>query len=145
MKLTYQTAIATLVQFITLSFLTFLNEANSVITTCHNNGSNCGGNLFSSLWFFIVAALWFGAVWLLGTAAQESRSKRLAQLLILTELAVAVIALFNAKHHTDILSLFTSLVDIVLAIWVITLAFRLMRASGGRVVNHQRPRKRLNH
>ena len=145
MKLTYQTAIGTLIQFVSLSFLTFLNEANSVVTTCHSNGSDCSSNLISSLLFFVVAASWFGAVWLLGAAAQESRSRRLAQLLILTELLIAVIALFNAKHHTDILSLFTSLVDILLAIWIISLAFRLMRAGGSRIVNRQRPRSRINH
>lgn len=141
MKLTYQTAVATLIQFISMSFLTFANETNSVVTACRHN-NNCSSNLLSSLIFFIIVAVWFGAVWMIGYSAQEQRSKRLAQLLIVAELAIAAIGLFNAKHHTDILSLFTSLLDIALALWVISLAWRLMRSRGGRVVSRQRSRQR---
>ncbi len=141
MKLTYQTAIAALIQFVSMSFLTFANETNSVVTACHR-GSDCFSNLLSSLIFFMLTAAWFGVVWMLGYTAQEQRSKRLALALIAAEFAIAIVALFNAKHHPDILSFFTSLVDIILAIWVISLAFRLMRAGGGRVVSRQRNRQR---
>jgi membrane-associated HD superfamily phosphohydrolase len=140
-RLTYQTAVATLIQFISMSFLTFANETNSVVTACRHN-NNCTSNLLSSLVFFIIVAAWFGLVWMIGYSAQEQRSKRLAQLLIIAELAIAVIGLFNAKHHPDILSLFTSLLDIALALWVINLAWRLMRSRGGRVVSRQRSRRR---
>ncbi len=91
---------------------------------------------------FILTAGWFAAIWLLAYTAQDRRSKQLARLLIAAEAATFVIALFNAKHHTDILSLVTSLTDMVLAVWVIVLAFRLMRAKGKRVVARQRPRAR---
>ncbi len=142
MKLTYETAIATFIQFIILSFLGIANGLNSVVTTCRHSSSDCVSNLIVSLIFFILTAVWFGAIWLLGFIAQDRRSKRLAQLLICAECLIALVALFNAKHHTDILSLFTSVIDLVLAIWVIILAYRLMRAGGGRVVSHQRPRRR---
>jgi heme A synthase len=142
-KLTYQTAVACLIQFVTMSFLTLANEGNSVVTTCHNHG-DCFSNLLSSLIFFILTAAWFGVVWMLGYTAQEQRSRRLAQVLIIAELAIAVVAIFNAKHHTDILSLFTSLLDVALALWVISLAWRLMRSGGGRVVSRSRSRKRPN-
>ena len=134
MKLTYETAIATFVQFVALSLLNIANGTNSVITTCRSDGSNCVSNLIVSLIFFLLVTGWFAAVWLLGYMAQERRSRRLAQLLIIVEACVALVALFNAKHHTDALSLATSLIDLALAIWVITLAYRLMRAGGGRVV-----------
>jgi len=140
-RLTYQTAVACLIQFVTMSFLTLANEGNSVVTTCHNHG-DCFSNLLSSLIFFMLTAVWFGVVWMLGYTAQEQRSRRLAQLLIVAELAIAVVAVFNAKHHTDILSLFTSLLDALLALWVISLAFRIVRAGGGRVVSRQRSRNR---
>jgi uncharacterized membrane protein len=142
MKLTYQTGVATLIQFITLSFLGIANGANSVVTTCRHDGSNCVSNLIVSLIFFILTAAWFGAVWVLGYTAQERRSRHLAWLLIGAELLIALIAFFNAKHHTDILSLATSLFDLILAIWIVTLAFRLMRAGSGRVVTKQRGRQR---
>jgi hypothetical protein len=142
-KLTYQTAVATLIQFIILSFLGMANGANSVITTCRHDGGDCVSNLLVSIIFFILTAIWFGAVWLLGYLAQERRNRRLAQLLICAELLIALIAFFNAKHHTDILSLLTSLADLALALWIITLAFRLMRSGGGRVVTKQRARRRV--
>ncbi|HTB49327.1 MAG TPA: hypothetical protein VK712_04570 [Verrucomicrobiae bacterium] len=142
MKLTYQTAVATLIQFIVLSFLGIANGLNSVVSTCRHDGSNCVSNLLVSLIFFILTVVWFAAIWVLGYSAQERRSKRLAQLLIIAELLIALIAFFNAKHHTDILSLTTSLIDLLLAIWIITLAFRLMRAGSTRIVSKQRPRER---
>jgi len=144
MKLTYETGIATFIQFILLVFLNIANGANSVVTTCHKDSSNCVSNLIVSLIFFLLVAIWFMCVWLLGYTAQQRRSKRLAQLLIVVEVLILLTALFNARHHTDLLSFATSLIDIALAIWVITLAFRLMRSGGGRVVSKsgQRPRQR---
>jgi hypothetical protein len=146
MHLKYQTAVATLVQFILLSLLGIANGLNSIVTTCHSSGSDCVSNTIVSLIFFILTAAWFGAIWIVGYAAQERRSKRLAQLLICGEGLVALVAYFNARHHTDALGLITSIVDLILALWIITLAFRLMRSSGGRIVTKQRgagrPRKR---
>lgn len=142
MRFKYETGIITFVQFIVLSLLAIANGLNSVVTTCHDSSPDCVSNLLVSLIFFLLTVAWFAVVWVVGFAAQERRSRRLAQLLIAAEALIALIALFNAKHHTDILSLFTSLTDLVLAIWVITLAWRLMRAKGGRVVTRQRPRRR---
>lgn len=142
MKLTYQTGIATFIQFITLSLLGIANGANSVVTTCRHDSTNCISNLIVSLIFFILTALWFAAVWILGYMAQERRHRRLAQLLIAAEGGIALIALFNAKHHTDILGLVTSLLDMALAVWIIYLALRLMRSGGDRVVTRQRRRRR---
>lgn len=146
MRLTYETGKGTLIQFIVLSFLNIGDEINQAVSACRHEGS-CVSNSILAVIFYLLVVAWFGAVWMLGYMAQERRSKRLAQLLICAEAFIALIAFFNARHHTDILSLITSLVDLVLAIWIITLAFRLMRADGGRVVSHVRagngrPRRR---
>jgi drug/metabolite transporter (DMT)-like permease len=141
-KLTYQTAVATLIQFITLSFLGIANAMNSIVTTCRHDGHDCISNLIVSIIFFILTALWFGCVWILGTLAQERRSKRLALLLIGAEGIIAMIAYFNARHHTDALSLATSLIDLALALWIITLAFRLVRAKGERITSGSGQRRR---
>ena len=87
-----------------------------------------------------MVVLYFGFIWALGYIAQLKRSKRLAQLLIAAEAFIALIALFNVRHHNDFISLMTSLIDIALATWVILLAFRLMRSKGGRVVVRARVR-----
>jgi hypothetical protein len=146
MKLTYETATATLIQFIALGLLNIVNSLYSIVTTCHHPGGDCVGNLFSSLIFYIFITGWFGVVVVLGYLAQERRSKRLAQLLIIAEASVSLVALFNIKlnlkYHSGVLSLVTSFVDMVLAVWIITLAFRLMRSGGGRVVAGQRARRR---
>lgn len=143
MKITYQTSVATLIQFIALSFLNIANGINSVVTTCRSETGDCMSNLLVSIIFFILVAVWFGLIWLLGWAAQDRRSKRLAQLLICAEVLIAMVAYFNAKNHPDLLSLITSIVDLVLAIWIIYLAIRLIRSGGGRVVARQRRRSRV--
>lgn len=140
MRLTYKTGTATLIQFIFLSFLNLGNGANSIIANCRHH-NDCVVNVLTSVVFYILVVIWFGSLWVLGYIAQDRRSKRLAQLLICAEALVALVALFNAKHHTDALGLFTSAVDLVLALWIIILAFRLMRAGNSRVVSRQRPRK----
>jgi glucan phosphoethanolaminetransferase (alkaline phosphatase superfamily) len=142
MRFKYETGIITFVQFVALSLLGIGNLLNSVVSTCHDSSTDCISNLLVSLIFFLLTTAWFAVVWVLGWAAQERRSRKLALLLIGAEAFIALIAFFNAKHHTDYLSLFTSLVDFFLALWVITLAWRLMRAKGGRVVTKQRARQR---
>ena len=146
MKLTYQTATATIIQFIVLSFLNIVNGVDSIVTTCTHSGADCTGNILSSVIFYILIVCWFAIVLALGYLAQARRSKRLAQLLIAAEGAIMLVALFNIrlaiKYSSGFLNLFTSTIDVILAIWVITLAYRLMRAGGGRVVNRERVRKR---
>jgi len=146
MKLTYETATATLIQFIVLGLLNIANGLDSIVTTCHHAGGDCLGNVFSSLIFYILTVIWFGMVLFVGYIAQERRSKRLAQLLIAAEGLISLVALFNIKlnlkYHSGFLSLGTSLLDLALAIWVITLAYRLMRAGGKRIPVRQRSRKR---
>jgi hypothetical protein len=145
MRLKYQTAIATFIQFITLAFLNIGTGAVSVVSTCRANNGNCVSNLLVSLIFFILITLWFAFVWVLGYAAQEHRSKRLAQALIVAEALIAIFALFDIKHHSDPLSLLTSFIDLCLSGWVISLAYRLMKAGGGRIVAKQSTRQRLKH
>ncbi len=146
MKLTYQTGIATLIQFISFSLLTFASQVSSVITTCHKDGSNCVSNLLTSVILYVLVAIAFGIIWIIGYGAQVRRSKRLAQLLICIEAFVALVAIFSFKlslhHHKNVPGLATSFIILLIAVWVISLAWRLMRAGGGRVVTRQRDRKR---
>jgi len=142
MKLTYETGTATFVQFGVLSILNIATGLNSIVTTCHQTKPDCVGNTLVSLIFYILIVVWFGAVSTLGYMAQEKRSKRLAQILICAELLIAMVAFFNAHHHTDVLGLATSALDLMLAAWIIFLSFRLMRSRGGRIVAKQRTRKR---
>ncbi len=90
MRLTYQTGIATFIQFIVFSFLTFASQVGSVVTTCHKDGSNCVSNLITSVILYILVAIVFCIIWIIGYGAQERRSKRLAQLLICIEAFVAL-------------------------------------------------------
>jgi Ca2+/Na+ antiporter len=143
MKIKYETGTATLVQFIALSLLGILNALNSIISTCHSAADECVTNAMLSTIFFMITVFFFAVIWVLGYTVQDRRSKRLAQLLIMVELLIMIVALFNARHHTDILSLFTSVLDFGLAVWVIVSAAILIKYGGKRVVTHrQRPRKR---
>lgn len=146
MKLTYETGTATLIQFISMSLLNIGTGTHSVITTCQNDGGNCMSNLILSIIFYMLIVGWFGFVCALGYAAQFKRSKRLAQLLICVEGLIALVALMNIKLNLaetkDLLSLFTSSLDLLLALWVSFLAFRIIRSGGGRVVAGSRKRVR---
>src|SRR3954468_2684940 len=131
MRLRYETGTATIIQFITLTLLNIVNAVASIISTCRHDGADCSGNILSSVIFYILTVGWFAFVAALGYAAQEKRGKRMAQLLIAAEAAVAMVALFNIKlnlhYNSGLLSLITSTLDLALAIWIITLAYRLMK------------------
>ncbi len=133
MKLTYQTAAAGLVQLGVMTLLNVLNGGYSVVTQCQKGGSDCVGNLILSLLYFMLLTAWFTGLWFLAVAAQERRSPRLALLLAGAEGLVLLVAVFNARHHNYMLGLVTSIVDALLAAWIIMLALRLAHARGGRV------------
>lgn len=141
MRLTYETGIATLVQFMTIGLLNIANGVNSVATVCRHDSNDCIENLLVSLIFFMLITGWFGFVCLLGYLAQERRSKYFAVALIGAELMIAAVAYHNATHYTDILGLTTSLIDIAFAVWIIWLAARLALSKGKRITR-SRPRQR---
>jgi hypothetical protein len=141
MKLTYETGTATLIQLIVLGLLNILTTISSTVGSCQKD-SDCLGSVFINFIFYVVLVGWFAFLSVLGYAAQQRRSRRLAQILIAAEGLVALVALFDVKHHNDILGLITSLADLVLSLWIVSLAFRLMRAKGGRVVVKARARER---
>jgi 4-amino-4-deoxy-L-arabinose transferase-like glycosyltransferase len=149
MRLKYETGIATLIQFVILVFLNIATGVTSAVTTCRSDSANCVSNLLVSLILFLLISVGFGCIWLLGYAAQDRRSKSLARLLMMAEAFIALGAFafsyFNFKalqHHNGVLSLITSLTALALALWTITLAYRLSRADGGRIVTKNRNRQR---
>jgi len=141
-KLKYETSIVTFIQFITMSLLYFLINIGSIITNCSGHSYNCVSNSISSITFSIITILAFSMVWLLGYFVQNRRNRRLAVLLIVIESGIFIVELLDAHNFPNILSLFTSLLDALLALWVITLAVRLYLAKGGRIVSRNRNKKR---
>jgi hypothetical protein len=142
MRLTYETGIATIIQFIILSLCNIANTIYSIVSTCTHSGGDCVSNTLSSVVFYILIIFWYGFIALLGFQAQSKRSKRSCRILILAELSCFLVAGYNIKlgitNHTSALSSFTSFADLVLAAWVVTLAYRLSKAGGGRVVTGRR-------
>src|ERR1019366_4577800 len=121
-KLKYETSIVTFIQFITMSFLYLLINLGSIITSCRGQSYNCVSNSISSITLSIVVVIAFACLWLLGYYVQNRRSQRLALLLIIIEAGILIVELFDAHHFPNILSLITSLIDALLAGWVIFLA-----------------------
>jgi ABC-type dipeptide/oligopeptide/nickel transport system permease subunit len=143
MRLRYETGIGTMVQFIVTSSLSFLNTIISIVAGCTSgvNGA-CISNTLVSLVLIILIIFALGFLLVLGYAAQERRSSRLAKFLIASEIIAAFIFLYDTQHATNILERLTNLISCLLSIWVIILAWRLSRAKGGRVVklrNRRRP------
>lgn len=148
MKLTYQTGIAALIQFIVLSFLTLGSQIFSVVDTCRKGGE-CVSNLITSTILYILVAIVFGSIWLIGVAAQTQRSKRWAQLLICIEGVIALISLFSLKlslhGHKNLGGMLMSFSIFLIAVWIISLAFRLTRYEGQRIRTGNQRRKRQRH
>ena len=143
MHLTHETGKATMVQFMVMAILNIVATIDSIVSTCTHSGGQCVPNMLTSIIFYVLIIVWFGILMGLGFQAQTKRTKPTARLLILGELAVFAIAAFNlhlglSNHTGQALSMFTSFFDLVFSVWVITLAIRLMRAGGGRVVNRRR-------
>ena len=146
MRLTYETGIATTIQLIAMTALNFINAVSTSIGQCTTSGSDCAGNIITNLLFFMLVTVWFIFIWVVGFAAQDRRSRRLSQLLMLAEFFTAAVALFDLIHRSSSFwGEISSFIDAALAVWVLYLAYRLMRAKGGRVVSHKRaePRPRV--
>jgi hypothetical protein len=143
-KLRYETGTATLIQFLVVMLLGFVNLVAGIIEGCRDSGaSGCIEGTIIPLVYVLILAGWFGFIAMLGYAAQDQRSHKLARFLMAIELLVLVVALFNAKHFPNVLGLITSLTDAIIAGWIIVLAWRLSRAKGGRItVPASRPRRR---
>ncbi len=141
-----EVGIITFVQFIVLALLSLANALNSIISTCFKASGQCIENMIPSIILFIMICAWFAYIWILGYTVQERRTRKLTALLVGSEFAVALLALFSVKHHNDWLSLWTSLIDLILAVWVMLLGVRIFLAGGGRVVSrHRVGRSRARH
>jgi hypothetical protein len=145
MKLTYETGIATVIQFVFLGIMNIINQLYSIISTCVHSSNTCVSNMLSSVVFYILIMAWFGFIMFLGLTAQAKRSKRLATFLIGAEALIILFAVYNIKlnlaSNNAYLSLFTSLLDIAISFWVVYLAYRLIKSGGGRVVSKRRVRR----
>lgn len=140
LRLKYETGVAATIQFITLTILNIISDTSSTVHQCLNGTSGCLGDVVLEIAYFLVVTVWFGALWLAGFAAQDRRSRRIAQFLIIAEALVFLVGLYELKKHRSALSILMSLAEIITSGYVILLAFRLMRAKGGRVRTHARRR-----
>ena len=142
MRLRYETGIATLVQLIVTTLLTFIGSIVSAVGGCTGKPSaDCVSNTLVSLIYIILTVGALGFIAALGYVAQERRSRRLAMALITLEAFAALIYLFDTKQANSITDGITNLLSFLLAIWVITIAWRLVRAKGGRIVKTRTPQR----
>src|SRR5665213_3512971 len=134
-RLTQQTAVISMVQFITIMILGVPNTLVNIIATCHSDSSNCVSNMIVTIIFYLMTAGWFGIIMILGYTAQKKRSRQFAIILIGFELITLVVAWYiDFPHDTNWLAKATSLIDGLLSVWVIYLAMRLVIAGNKRIV-----------
>lgn len=141
LRLKYETGIAATVQFIVMTIINFVNGVSGSVSQCLNGSSGCVGNIVLAALFFLAVTVWFGALWLAGFAAQDRRSRRIAEVLIVAEALVLLIGLYGLMHMSSIIGGVKSLAEVATSVWISWLAFRLIRAKGGRV----RARSRRHH
>jgi hypothetical protein len=150
MKLRYETGTATLIQFAVITIVALLTQIRGVIESCLKNGSECVSDSVISILYVIILAMWLGFVSVIGYAAEDRRSKRLAQLLLVLQVMILGPILMNIRGSHNLFDRFGSLIDLAVCVWVIILAWRLMASNGGRIVNKsmvrsggpERPRRR---
>lgn len=149
MKLRYETGVAAMMQLLVVTVLSFFAELYNMVGDCSEATSsfNCVTDVGIDLVYVVLVAAWFGFISALAYAAQDKRDRRLAYILIAAEAMVLIVALFfNARRYSNLVGLLTSLADSAFAIWIIYLAFNLVRAKGGRITSRtassNRPRRR---
>ena len=142
--LRYQTGTASLIQLAVVVFLVVINNLVTLVGAC-SNSNECAMTALFSMIFIVMTAIWFFVLSAIGYAAQERRSRKLAFLLIAGQLATIGIAYGFLKHPANWFGGLSAFVVLVVAVWIIVLAWRLAQARGGRVVarTSARPRKRL--
>lgn len=134
-RLTYQTAAASLIQFITIMILGVPDTIINIISNCRSSNPNCASNMIVSIIFYLMTAVWFGLIMLIGYAAQKKRSRQLAVILGGFEFITLVVAGYiDFPNVSNILAKITSLIDVALSLSVIYLALRLFLAGDRRVV-----------
>lgn len=142
MRLTYQTGIAALIHLGVITLLNIVNGVQSTAQQCTNNGTDCLGNVITSMIFFMLLTIFFALVWILAAATQTRRSRKLAFLLIGAEGLVILVSLFDATHSSNPFTITIGVINAILAAWVAVLALRLFISGGKRVTGSRRSRQR---
>lgn len=137
-RLTYQTAVVSLVQFISIMILGIPDTIINIVSNCRSDSSDCVSNMIVSLIFYLLTAGWFIIIVVLGYAAQKKRSRQFAVILMGFEFITLVVAGYiDFPHDPNILSKVTSMIDALLSLYVMYLAFRLFISGGKRIVKKQ--------
>ena len=142
MKLRYETGIATLIQLAAVMFFIVANNVANLINDCFVQDRGCVEPAFVSIVIIFFTGLWFVFLSVIGFAAQDKRSHKLAKLLIAGEVFTALIALALLRYPGTVFVALSAIITIAAAVWISILAYRLSKAKGGRIV--QRPRRRLH-
>ena len=139
MKISYQTGLASLIQFIIVSVLGVPYALISIISTCSSDHTNCISNLVVSLIYFILTVIWFGIIAGLGFYAQEKRKRFPVLILIGCEfINLGIFGFIDFPGSLNIIDKIISLVTSLVSVWVIYIAIRLFLSGGGRVVKRHR-------
>ena len=143
MRYKYQTGFGTLIQFIVVVILSLIDTFVGIISTCHSNSSDCVSNAIPTLIIFILTALWFAFLAMLGFFVQHKRDRKLTLLLMMTEgITLLVAGYFNLPRASGINNKLTSLADAVLSIWIIFMTINIFLYKKKRIVRGSKPRIR---
>lgn len=143
MRYKYQVGYGTLVQFIVIVLLSLLDTFINIISTCHSSGSDCVSNAIPTLIIFILTAIWFAFLAMLGYFVQNKRDRKLTLLLIMVEgITLLVSGYFNFPRANGINNKLTSATDALLSIWVVFMAVNIFLYKKKRIVRGSKPQIR---
>jgi FtsH-binding integral membrane protein len=141
MTLRYETSITTFIQLVITSLFIIVGGVIETGKECQNGASSCVVSSF--LWMVILLFVggFFVCLTALGYFAQTKRSSRLAKLLIVAELGVALACLMLIRTPSSVLGGIGSFLIFLLSLWTVVLAYRLTKAKGARIVATTRTQK----
>lgn len=123
---------AAFVQAVVVVVLSAVNGVYSGLTSCFGSDQkDCATNSALAVVLVILAIVWFGFLAALAYAAWIRRTTSLIVLFIILEIIVAgAIYVIDIRHHDNVLGLITSIIDLLLTLWVLYMGVHLFSLRG---------------
>lgn len=122
---------ATFIQAVVVIVLTAVNGVYSGLTSCLGaDKADCTTNSVLAVILVILAIIWFGFLSAMSYAAWVRRTTALIVLFAALEAITGGVSAFDLIHFDNAIGLITSLIDLLLALWVLYMTYHLFQLRG---------------
>lgn len=122
---------ATFTQAAIVIILTAINGIFSGLSSClGQDKADCTTNSVLAVVLVVLAIIWFGFLSALSYAAWIRRTTALIVIFILLEIITTGVSAFDLKHYDNVVGLITSLINLLVGLWVLFMSVHLFRLRG---------------